>query len=95
MGHDGTVSDNDKMPQAEVDPDVERAPGGTDATVLESEPGAASAGDESTPEDGPVIPDQPLSAQTDEHDVPDEIQESEGPDETIEDDADPEVRPTD
>jgi hypothetical protein len=92
MGHDGSVSDNDKMPEPKVDPDVERAPGGADATVLESEPGAGSAGGAAEP----VIPDQPLSAQTDESDVPDEIQESEGPDETIDDEpAEPEVRPTD
>jgi hypothetical protein len=89
--------DNEKtpdMPEAKVDPDVERAPGGVDATSLESEPGAGVADGE------PVTPDQPLSAQTDEATVPDEIQEPEGPDETIGDDtesdiAEPEVRPTD
>jgi hypothetical protein len=61
-----------------------------DATSLESEPGA---GDDPA---GPVTPDQPLSAQTVQADVPDEIKQSEGPDETIDGGpAEPEVNPTD
>lgn len=99
MGHDGSVSDKDeidKMPEAEVDPDVERAPGGVDATLMESEPGATAAGDQDAHEDAPVVPDPPLAAQTDQDDVPDEIQETEGPDEEISDKpAHPEVNPPD
>ena len=102
MGHDGGVSDNDKtdemgkLPEAEVDPDVERAPGGVDATVMESEPGATTAGDPDAQDDQPLVPDQPLAAQTDTDDVPDEIQEAEGSDEEISDEpAHPEVNPPD
>ena len=84
------TDDNDKMPEPKIDEGVERAPGGADATTHESDVGAG------VHPGSPVTPDQPLSAQTDEKEVPDELQESEGPDETIDDSpAEPEVSPTD
>lgn len=64
-------------PEPKIDPDPERAPGGVDADISESDVGAASTSE-------PVIPDPPLSAQTDEADVPDALQEAETPDTTDE-----------
>ena len=77
------------LPDPKTD-DIDRAPGGVDATVLESDTGASivtedpdtdlrddHVGDDDN--DGPVTPDQPLSAQTEEEKVPDAIQEPEEP----------------
>jgi len=61
------------VPEAKVDPDVERAPGGADASPMESDVGAGES-------DELVTPDQPLAAQTDEVEVPDAIQEGEDTD---------------
>ena len=90
IGHDGPVSDDiGDRPEPKVNPDPETAPGGADATPTISDPGAAGSSK-------PVTPDQPLSAQTENDDIPDEIQEAEGPDESISDEsAKPEVHPTD
>ena len=60
-------NDPEDLPEAQVD-DVPTAPGGADASVNESDTGR---GDETEL----VTPDQPLSAQTDGGEVPDEIQE--------------------
>ena len=80
-------SDDPGLPEAKVDEDVDRAPGGADATVTESDVGA---GDHSS--DELLTADQPLSAQTKETDVPDAIQEAEAPEEGSEGDAaDPET----
>lgn len=77
---------------------ADRAPGGADATVLESDVGASvTTGDPDTDlvddsvggddRDGPLVADQPLSAQQDEEQVPDAIQESDqdkqDPDESV------------
>ncbi len=81
-GHDGCVSDDKDtqeteqsdvdLPQAAVDPNVDRAPGGADASSSESDVGS---GDRT---DGEVVtPDPPLSAQQDGADVPDPIREPE------------------
>lgn len=64
-------------PTPTPDPEPERAPGGADASITESDVGAASNGQ-------PVTPDPPLNAQQDEEDVPDEVQEPETPDITEE-----------
>jgi hypothetical protein len=64
-------NDDVNMPEPQVDPDPERAPGGADATVVESDVGA-SGDTESL-----LTPDQPLSAQQEEAEVPDELQEPE------------------
>jgi hypothetical protein len=77
------------LPEAKTD-EIDRAPGGVDATVLESDTGAGavtqdpdtdllddSAGTEDVPQ--PMTPDQPLSAQQEEEKVPDAIQEPEEP----------------
>ena len=61
---------SDDAPKAKVDPDVDRAPGGADATASESDVGAGESEDL-------VTPDQPLAAQTDEVEVPDPIKEGE------------------
>ena len=77
-----------ELPVPKTD-DIDRAPGGADATVLESDTGAAtvinadrdtdllddSVGGDDVP--APVTPDQPLSAQQEEDKVPDAIQEPE------------------
>jgi hypothetical protein len=64
-------NDDVTMPDPQVDPDPERAPGGADATLEESDVGASAAGE-------PLLtPDQPLSAQQDEAKVPDELREPE------------------
>ncbi len=79
-------SDDPDLPEARIDEDVDRAPGGADATVMESDVGA---GDHSS--DELLTADQPLSAQTQETDVPDAVQEPEDTDESAEGDAaDPE-----
>lgn len=87
MGDDEQV-DNEMgdLPEAKTD-QIDRAPGGADATVLESDVGASvTTGDPDTDllddkvgGDGsgnPLVADQPLSAQQDEEQVPDAIQES-------------------
>lgn len=80
-------SDDPGLPEASVDEDVDRAPGGADATVMESDVGA---GDHSS--DELLTADQPLSAQTQETDVPDALQEPEDTDESADGDAaDPET----
>ena len=66
-------SDNPAAPEPTVDAEPDRAPGGPDADVSESDVGAAS-------EEAPVTPDGPLSAQRDDADIPDAIQEAEEPD---------------
>jgi hypothetical protein len=92
MGDDDPVSTDDigELPEAKTD-DIDRAPGGADATILKSDTGAASILGESPDTEllddhvgtddvaEPVTADQPLSAQTDEEDVPDAIQEPEQP----------------
>jgi hypothetical protein len=66
-------NDNDvDLPEAEVDPNVDRAPGGADASATESDVGAGER------TNGDVVtPDPPLSAQQDEEKIPDPIQEPE------------------
>ena len=91
MGDDERVtSEIGDLPEAKTD-DIDRAPGGADATVLESDTGAASViradpdtellddnvGDDDV--SAPLTPDQPLSAQQEEEKVPDAIQEPEEP----------------
>jgi hypothetical protein len=61
--------------EPEVDEEPERAPGGADADLNESDVGAGSEGT-------PVTPDVPLSAQQDQAQVPDEVQTPEEPEET-------------
>jgi hypothetical protein len=60
------------QPEPSVDEEPERAPGGADADLSESDIGAASEG-------APVTPDVPLSAQQDQARVPDEVQAPEQP----------------
>jgi len=97
MGDDDQVTTEDRptedfgdLPEAKTD-DIDRAPGGADATVLESDTGAATVigadpdtdllddhvGTDKVPE--PLPAEQPLAAQTDEEEVPDAIQEPEEP----------------
>jgi hypothetical protein len=66
-------NDNEvNLPEAEVDRSVDRAPGGADASPTESDVGAGER------TNGDVVtPDPPLSAQQDEAEVPDPIQEPE------------------
>ncbi len=66
------TSDIGDMPEPKRDGDLERAPGGADANpYAESDVGA-------TEPDGQVLtPDPPLSAQQDEEEVPDALQEPE------------------
>ena len=64
---------SDDAPVATVDEDVPRAPGGADASSMESDVGAGESAE-------PVTPDQPLAAQTDEVEIPDAIQEGEDTD---------------
>jgi hypothetical protein len=60
------------LPDAEIDPNVDRAPGGADASANESDVGAGER------TNGDVVtPDPPLSAQQDEDTIPDPIQEPE------------------
>jgi hypothetical protein len=66
---------NAPEPEPEVDDQPERAPGGADADVSESDVGAASEGE-------PVIPESPLSAQQSEDEIPDELQTPEEPEVT-------------
>lgn len=77
------------LPEPKTD-EIDRAPGGADATPLASDVGATAAVSDPdadivdsavgesdfTP---PVTPDQPLSAQQEEEEVPDAIQEPETP----------------
>lgn len=75
-------NDPEDLPEAQVD-DIPTAPGGADADVNESDVGRGES-------EELVTRDQPLSAQTDEDDVPDEIQEpgadADKQDDTAEDD---------
>ena len=87
---DPVTSEIGDLPEAKTD-DIDRAPGGADATLLESDTGAATVlgdghdthllddhvGDKDSPE--PLTPDPPLSAQQDEEKVPDALQEPEEP----------------
>ena len=95
-----------KRPEPKTD-DIDRAPGGPDATVLESDVGASVADgtretdlvDDSVDgaeQGGPLVADQPLSAQQDEEQVPDEVQEPEQPesDEQSTDNTDAEQAPS-
>jgi hypothetical protein len=65
-------SENPNPPEPKIDDEPERAPGGADADLSESDIGAASEGT-------PVTPDVPLSAQQDQARVPDEVQTPEQP----------------
>ncbi len=78
-----------KRPEPTTDPQ-DRAPGGVDATVLESDTGASIISgdpetdlrDDSVGRDdvgSPLAAEQPLSAQQEEEKVPDAIQEPEDP----------------
>jgi hypothetical protein len=108
MGDDDQVNnDIGELPESKTD-DIDRAPGGADATILESDTGAPTVleddpdtellddnvGDDDVP--APVTPDQPLSAQQDEEKVPDAIQEREDsePDEQSTDNTDSEQAPS-
>ena len=98
MGDDGQVTnDIGNRPEPKSD-DQDRAPGGPDATVLESDTGASIVTgdpdtdllDDSVGDDdigSPLAAEQPLSAQQDEEEVPDAIQESDeekqDPDESV------------
>ena len=95
-----------ELPEPKTD-DIDRAPGGADATVLESDTGASLVTekpdtdllDDSIGSDDvrpPVTPDQPLSAQQEEDKVPDAIQEPEEPesDEQATDNTGPEQAPS-
>jgi hypothetical protein len=62
-------------PEPTIDEEPDRAPGGANADLSESDVGAASIG-------RPVTPDVPLSAQRDEAEVPDEVQAPEPPETT-------------
>ena len=81
-----------KLPDAKVD-NVDRAPGGADATPLESDTGAGESSHEGSQ---PLTPDQPLSAQQEEEKIPDAIQEPENeePDEQSTDNTDAEQAPS-
>ncbi|HET6560269.1 MAG TPA: hypothetical protein VFG72_00190 [Marmoricola sp.] len=80
-----------KLPDAEVDPNVDRAPGGADASPNESDVGAGERTN-----GGVVTPDPPLSAQQDENEVPDPIQEPEKKDQANEEGtSEPEDEPAD
>lgn len=74
------------MPEPQADHDPPRAPGGPDAVPEESD-----AGEGAHPAGLLVTPDPPLSAQTDETDVPDEIQEPDGADDASTDGTLPEA----
>jgi hypothetical protein len=71
-------------PEPRIDEEPERAPGGADADLNESDVGAASSG-------RPVTPDVPLSAQQVEEQVPDEIQTKEPPEVPEDGSGDPET----
>jgi hypothetical protein len=70
------------VPEAGVDPNVDRAPGGADATPNESDVGGGDRTD-----GGAITPDPPLSAQQDESTIPDPIQEPEEKEQANEDAA--------
>ena len=87
-------NDPEDLPEAQVD-DIPTAPGGADATENESDTGRGEA-------DELVTRDQPLAAQTDEDEVPDELQQpgadADKQDDTAEDEEpqeDQESEPTD
>ena len=67
-----------EQPKPHVDDEPDRAPGGVDADVSESDVGAASEGE-------PVTPDPPLSAQQDDAKVLDDLSEPEEPDRDVSD----------
>jgi hypothetical protein len=70
-------------PEPKIDEEPDRAPGGANADLNESDVGAGSSG-------RPVIPDVPLSAQQDQTEVPDEVQALEPPETTeVPDDGSP------
>lgn len=78
------TDDPDRPKPTLDDPQPARAPGGVDASSNESDVGAGSA-------EELLTADQPLSAQTEDVDVPGPIKEGEAPDEpTSEDGTDPE-----
>jgi hypothetical protein len=79
-------NDPEDLPEAQVD-DIPTAPGGADADVNESDVGRGES-------DELVTRDQPLSAQTDEDKVPDEIQEP-GADADRQDDTGKDDQPQD
>jgi hypothetical protein len=69
MGHSGAMGDDDNIPEPKIDPDPD--------------PGNEAGGVDAVPENAtfpPVPPDEPLNAQMEEEDVPDEVQEREEPD---------------
>jgi hypothetical protein len=75
------------MPDAEaIDPPS--GPGGADAAAEVSD-----VGEGEHPQGEVLTPDPPLSAQTEDHEVPDEIQEAEGSDETVGDTPDDDAPP--
>jgi hypothetical protein len=86
---DAVTSELGKRPEPQTDKQ-DRAPGGADATVLESDTGASIISgdpdtdllDDSVGNDdigAPLAAEQPLSAQQEEEKVPDAIQEPEEP----------------
>ncbi len=79
-------SDPEDLPEAQVD-DIPTAPGGADADPNESDVGRGE-GDEL------AVRDQPLAAQTDQRDVPDEIQKP-GADADTKDDTAEDPEPQD
>jgi hypothetical protein len=69
MGHLSLMSEQDNIPEPQVDPDPD--------------PGNEAGGVDAVEENGtfpPVPPDEPLNAQMEDERVPDEIQEPEEPD---------------
>ena len=70
---DNAPTDAPEMPEPSVDPEPPRAPSGADATLNESDPGSSASADVTEA----VIPDPPFSAQRDEEEIPDAIQEGE------------------
>ena len=66
-----------ELPEPHVDDEPDRAPGGADADLSESDVGAASEGQR-------ITPDPPLSAQQDVDEVPDELSEPEESDDEAE-----------
>jgi hypothetical protein len=63
-------------------PEIEKPTPHTDPTPPEGPGGADSVPDWEAAEEDPVVPDQPRSAQVDEEDVPDEIEQPEEMDES-------------
>lgn len=75
---DTAATDAPDLPEPTVDPEPPRAPGGPDASPNESDPGSTVSAEERA---AAVIPDPPFSAQRDEDDIPEAIQEGEPSDE--------------